>query len=429
MWFYGYFPTVLIILKLHFSAGEPSVAPAPVLTQTGTRGSSVELLCRAPEGHAGLEFKLFKLRQLIETIKHTTKQQEAHFTLSLGGNDKEKENHYCCQYENSMFSMYMQPKLEAVDVSPPPSPHLVVEPSGGHVVPGQTLSFHCQAPDDPQKQSPKAFLLLRRAKGGPGSLIAPAKLVSQSQESRFSVTTEGQEDGGEYVCLYQLKVPKTVNSTASQPVHITVIELPVPTLALSHHEDKVLECVGSPAYPNAFFSLFRVGVLSPQANHQGSLTQHSAKFPIPARYEHGMQYQCQYSVSLANTQAYSKMSTPLSVPCITGYHECTQASTGNTDLALIVGSVSAGVLFFMVVSLLGFAVHRHIKNTTERRRQRERGKFWQHVHSKDHIVDLTLQRVDFGSEDTERRTLQEKNPVSEPIYDYPMSTFKNPSFL
>lgn len=132
-------------------------------------------------------------------------------------------------------------------------------------------------------------------------------------------------------------------------------ELPVPTLSLSQHEDKLLECVGSPAYPKAFFSLFRVGVLSPQATHQASLTQHSAKFPIPARYEHGMQYQCQYSVSLANTQAYSKMSTPLSVPCITGeycaecqvishkwtlnlnllhnisgYHDCTQASTGNS---------------------------------------------------------------------------------------------------
>jgi len=32
---------------------------------------------------------------------------------------------------------------------------------------------------------------------------------------------------------------------------------------------------------------------------------------------------------------------------------------GSTDLALIAGSVSAGILFLMVVSLLGFAVHRH----------------------------------------------------------------------
>lgn len=115
--------------------------------------------------------------------------------------------------------------LDVVFASPLPSPHLKVEPSSGHVIPGETLSFHCQAPPDHQKQPPKAFLLLQRATGTPGSMVAPAKLVSQSQEARFSVKTMGQEDSGEYVCLYQLKLPKMgqLNSTASQPVHITVI--------------------------------------------------------------------------------------------------------------------------------------------------------------------------------------------------------------
>lgn len=115
--------------------------------------------------------------------------------------------------------------VAVVSVSPPPSPHLVVEPSSGHVIPGDTLSFHCQTPPDSQKQHPEAFLLLRRAKGTPGSMVAPAQLVSQSHEAHFSVKTMGREDGGEYVCLYQLKSSKTeqVNSTASQPVHITVI--------------------------------------------------------------------------------------------------------------------------------------------------------------------------------------------------------------
>lgn len=115
--------------------------------------------------------------------------------------------------------------LDVVSVSPPPSPHLKVEPSGGNVMPGETLSFHCQAPPDHQKHPPKAFLLLRRAIGTPGSMVAPAKLVSQSQEAHFSVKTIGREDSGEYVCLYQLKLPNTgqLNSTASQPVHINVI--------------------------------------------------------------------------------------------------------------------------------------------------------------------------------------------------------------
>ncbi|XP_058635630.1 immunoglobulin superfamily member 1 isoform X3 [Onychostoma macrolepis] len=346
-------------------AAEYSAPPAPTLTQTDARDSSVELLCQAPE---------------------------------------------------------------VVSVSPPPSPHLVVEPSGGHVIPGDTLSFHCQAPPDPQKQPPEAFLLLRRAKGTQGSMVAPAQLVSQSHEARFSVKTMGREDGGEYVCLYQLKSSNTgqVNSTASQPVHITVIELPVPTLSLSRHKGEVLECVGSPSYPQGFFYLFRVGILSPEATHQASLTQYSARFPIPTHYEHGAQYQCQYRVSLGKSNVFSKMSSPVTIPCITGYHECTPNSIGSTDLALIVGSVSAGVLFLMVVAILGFAVHRHLKNMSERRRQRDQEKFWQHVHSRDHIVDLTLQRVDIESEGS-GQTLRGRPSFSEPIYDYPMATFKNPS--
>lgn len=426
MSFCGYFLTALIILKQYFSAADISVPPAPTLIQTAVIDSSVELICQAPQGYGGLQFKLFKIRKLSQTVQHLTEEQSARFMLR--GKDTEKENLYCCQYENSMFSSYMQPEPKDF-FSPPPSPHLMVEPSSGHVKPGETLSFHCQAPPEHQKHPPETFLLVQKAKGTPGSMVAPAKLVSQSLEAHFSVKTMGREDSGEYVCLYQLKLPKTgqVNSTASQPVHITVIELPVPTLSLSQHEGKVLECVGSPAYLKGFFSLFRVGVLSPEATHQASPTQHSAKFPVPTHYEHGAQYQCQYSVSLGNFWAYSKMSTPVTLPCITGYHTCTQVSTGSTDLALIAGSVSAGVLFLMVVSLLGFVVHRHIKNKSDGRRQREQEKFWQHVHSKDHIVDLTLQRVDIGSEGFEGM-LRGRPRDSEAIYDCPMTTFKNTSF-
>ncbi|KAK2888867.1 hypothetical protein Q8A67_014242 [Cirrhinus molitorella] len=423
--FCGFFLTALIILKLYFCAAEYSAPPAPTLIQTATGGSSVELLCQAPGGYGGLVFKLYKMRQLIDKVERSTEQQRAHFILR--GKDTEKKNLYCCQYDSSMISSYMQPEPK-VSVSPPPSPNLMVEPSSGQVSPGETLSFHCQAPPDSQKQPPEAFLLLRTAKGSPGSMVAPAQLVSQSHDARFSVKTVGREDGGEYVCLYQLKSANTeqVNSTASQPVQITVIELPVPTLSWSRHNGEVLECVGSPSYPQGFFYLFRVGALSPEATHQASLIQHKARFPVPTRYEHGAQYQCQYSVSLGNSNAYSKMSSPVTIPCITGYHSCTSASTGNTDLPLIVGSVSAGVLFLMVVVILGFAVHRHIKNMSERRRQRDQEKFWQHVHARDHIIDLTLQRVDIESE-ANGQMLRGRPSFSEPIYDYPMATFKNPS--
>ncbi|XP_026070131.1 alpha-1B-glycoprotein [Carassius auratus] len=423
MLFCGYLLTALIILTPHFSAAEYTAPPAPTLTQTAIRTSSVKLLCQAPEGYGGLVFKLFKMRELIDKVEHSAEQQRAVFILK--GKDTEKDDQYCCQYDNSMFSFYMQPEQK---VGPPPSPQLVVEPSSGNVSPGDTLSFHCRAPPDHQKRSPEAFLLLRRAKGTPGSMVAPAQLVSQSNEAHFNVKTKGREDGGDYVCLYQLKSQKTgqVNSTASQPVHITVIELPVPTLSLSRHKGEVLECVGSPSYPQSYFSLFRVGVLSPEATHQASPIQYSARFPIPIRYERGVQYQCQYSVSLGNTKAYSKMSSPVTIPCITGYHVCTSSSTGNTDLALIVGSVSAGVLFLTVVVILGFAIHRHFQKMSERRRQRDQEKFWQHVHSRDHIVDLTLQRVDIGTEEN-GQMLRGGASLSEPIYDYPMATFKNAS--
>ncbi|XP_051563695.1 uncharacterized protein LOC127446643 isoform X2 [Myxocyprinus asiaticus] len=334
MSFCGYLLTALIIIRQHFSAaGQPSVLEAPTLTQVAARVSSVELLCQAPQGYGGFIFKLFKVQQLIDTVQHSSEQREARFVLR--GNDTDNKNLYCCQYQNSMYSSYMKPEPK-ISISTPPPPHLVVEPSSGHAMLGQTLSFHCQAPLTPQ-ELPEAFLLLQRARGTPGSMVAPAKLVSQSQQSRFSVRIIAHEDGGEYMCLYQITLPKMgqMNSTASQPVYINVI----------------------------------------------------------------------------------------------GHHLCTPSSagnTGNTDLALIVGSVSAGVLVLMAVSLLGFAIHRHVKATAVSRRQREQEKLWNHVHSRDHIVDLTLQRVDIGSEDF-GRAFKRRPSVSEPIYDCPMTTFINPT--
>ncbi|XP_026113296.1 uncharacterized protein LOC113091846 [Carassius auratus] len=311
MSFCGYFLTALIILKQHFSAAEYTVPPAPTLTQTDSRDSSVELLCQAPEGYGGLVFKLFKIQELIDKVEHSNEQQAARFILK--GEDIEKEISYCCQYDLSMISQYMTPEMK---------------------------------------------------------------------------------------------------------------ELPVPTLSLSRHKGAVLECVGSPSYPQGFFYLFRVGVPSPEETHQASLTQHSARFPIPTRYEHDAQYQCQYSVSLGKSNAYSKMSSAVTIPCITGYHNCTPTSTGSTDLALIGGSVSGGVLFLMVVAILGFAVHKHFKNMLERKRQRDQ--LWQHVSFRDYTVDLTLQHVDIESEGS-GRTLRGRPSFSDPIYENVMATFKNPS--
>lgn len=432
MSFYGYLLTAFIIFRQDFcSAEQPSNPEAPTLTQTSMSGSSVELLCQAPQGSGGLEFKLFKLRTLVDTVSYRSKQREARFVLK--GIDTSEENWYCCQYENSIISPYFSPKLKStakVPVAPPPSPRLVVEPSSDYVVTDQTLSFRCQAPAASLNQPPDAFLLIQRTRET--SMTGPYKLVSRSQQPLFSVKTMGREDSGDYVCLYQLTLPKTgqVNSSTSQPVHITVIDLPVPTLSLSKNDrSDVLECVGSPAFPQAYFSLFRVGSLFPEATRPFSLTEVRGRFPVANHYEQGEQYQCQYTVQLGNSNLYSKMSLPVNLPCIQG-KQCTPSSTGRTgkaDLVLIIGSVSAGVLFLMVVSLLSFAIHRHIKTMAEKRRKREQDKLWQQIHIGDPIIDLPLQPFDCNSQDFEpafnRRPL-----VPEPIYDCPMmTTFTNPA--
>lgn len=70
----------------------------------------MELLCQAPVGSGGVEFKLFRVRQEIDTKKYSSKQREARFVLK--GEDTKKENLYCCQFDNSMYSSYISPKLK-----------------------------------------------------------------------------------------------------------------------------------------------------------------------------------------------------------------------------------------------------------------------------------------------------------------------------
>ncbi|XP_056606699.1 uncharacterized protein LOC130424799 [Triplophysa dalaica] len=420
MTFCRFLLTVFIILGQDFCDAEQSSVPeAPTLTSS-VKGSSVELLCQAPLGSGGVEFKLFRVHKMIDTKTYSSKQRDALFVLK--GEDTKNENLYCCQYDNSMISSYFSLEMKSkVSASPPSPPVLTVRPSNDHIGTGQTLTFTCQTSPAPLNPLPDAFFLIRTSRGTPSSMLAPPKLVSRSQKPSFSVKAMGREDSWEYTCLYQLTLPKTgrVNSTTSRPVRITVIDLPVPTLSLSKD---VLECLGSASYPQASFSLFRVGSTSPVASRQFSLTKHSALFPITNRYDHDTLYQCQYTVPMGNSHLPSKMSNTVNLPC--NKEHCTSppaGNTGRTDLALIIGSVSAGVLFLMVVVLLSFAIHRRVKTLADKRRKREQEQFWQKLHSRDHVVDLPLQRADY-----EFQNFRRKPSVSEPIYDIPMSTFAKP---
>ncbi|GAA6075177.1 alpha-1B-glycoprotein-like isoform X1, partial [Tachysurus ichikawai] len=90
------------------------------------------------------------------------------------------------------------------------------------------------------------------------------------------------------------------------------------------------------------------------------------------------------------------------------------------DLPLVFGSIATALLFLMVFIFLWVGICKYAKSAAENRRQREQDQFWKQVHSRDHIIDLTLQRVRTGSKEDEAAA------ESEPIYDCPLSTFTHP---
>lgn len=90
-------------------AEQPSVPEAPTLTSS-VKGSSVELLCQAPQGSGGVEFKLFRVHQKIDTKTYSSKQRDALFVLK--GEDTKNENLYCCQYDRSMISSYVSLEMK-----------------------------------------------------------------------------------------------------------------------------------------------------------------------------------------------------------------------------------------------------------------------------------------------------------------------------
>ncbi|XP_042160317.1 uncharacterized protein LOC112238540 isoform X3 [Oncorhynchus tshawytscha] len=178
-----------------------------------------------------------------------SERQEAQFTVRVR-EDSAREVLYCCLYQNSQgmyspYSHYLTLKQQGVaspraPPPPPPPPPLLppilsVDPPGGQVKHGQTLSFHCSPPPPHSQQSPKpeAFLLLRTAKvtghSMGSSMVHPqASLVSHStaQTGAFHLGPVRGGEGGSYTCLYQVTVPRQgpANSTASHPVLVTVTE-------------------------------------------------------------------------------------------------------------------------------------------------------------------------------------------------------------
>ncbi|XP_072538861.1 uncharacterized protein [Salminus brasiliensis] len=414
---------------LAFGSADPlGSPPAPELIQVQDGGPVLVLRCQAPRGHRGQQFRLYQTRKLVDTVHLDTEQTQAEFKLQGGA--MEQENLYCCQYDNSMISPYTTVRAPPRPIRPLTPPLLSVTPPAGRVLPGQVMQFHCQVPPPSPGHHPMTFLLRRR----PWEAGLDQE-VGRSSDPHFKVGPVSQTDGGIYTCLYQLTHPEGVqNSVPSSPVVINITaHLPPPQL--SHDDEGVLVCTGSPSYPGAHFSLYHQGADFPSATQHAPMVQHSARFAVPeVRRQAGGGYECQYSVLLGTEWAHSQRSAAITLPCPTGSPSCSSSPTGYTpsskgdrvDLALIIGSVSAALLFMLVLIIVGFTVHKHAEAAAVKRRQREQDALWQHVHSRDHIADLTLPRVNISPTD-HFAAGNGRISMSEPIYDYPFTTFTSPS--
>ncbi|XP_035022374.2 uncharacterized protein LOC118115375 isoform X1 [Hippoglossus stenolepis] len=412
----------LCLTEGQLSTASPCLPPPPPALDIYVRSKdTVVLTCKVPEGHHGVFFLLYRFREKVDSQDLQSGAGEAQFTLKV---KEEDLGLFCCLFRDrrgcySAFSPYL--KLEHQNEDPPtrtiptfPPPVLSVEPSSGVVKCGDVLSFSCSIPDLPPQSQARlghtsasvAFLLLRTSEslGSTPVILQPRSGLVSSSEPQAGVFTVGPVKGGEdgeYTCFYQVtRKRRIMNSTVSNVVQVTVTAdvLPLPTLVLHQQTDVWhLLCTGSPAYPGAVFSLYLADNELPVATHHTKVIQHQASFPVPVQDPLVVLYQCQYSVFLGKTWSNSQRSRPLSV--IKGVPPPSSPGLSGVDWPMVLGSFSAVVLFLCSVVLVVVVAHRKVKAAAEKKKTREEAQFWTRVHAKDHVVDLTLRRSSFTSQE------------------------------
>ncbi|CAG5941992.1 unnamed protein product, partial [Menidia menidia] len=331
-------------LRKHSASSTAYTLPPPSLNIYSRSKDSVVLICQAPEGHFGIRFMLYNKTEQVDSMDFQPAAREVQFTVEMKGWELGKRYLFCCLYRSreGFYSAF--------------SPYLQLERQTREIKRGETLSFRCMVPTHPnqsqsqsqsQSKKPATFLLLRTDKhSGLTSVIPqpPSGQVSNS-ETQPGVFTLGPVLGGEegeYTCLYQItKKRGMINSTVSNVVQITITDmLPAPTLTLQRQTDVWhLLCSGSPAYPGGVFSLFLAGDELPVATHLAKMMHHEVIFQVPVQDTAVALYQCQYSVMLMKMWSHSPRSIPLSV-------------TRGVDWPLVLGSVSAAVLFLCSLALV-----------------------------------------------------------------------------
>ncbi|XP_028311033.1 uncharacterized protein LOC114468365 isoform X2 [Gouania willdenowi] len=433
---------VLIFLSLQIwgslsASTSTSSPPPPKLDIYLNLEDDVILVCRAPEGHYGLVFTLYQERE--ESLH--SEEAEVQFTVRKRESKSDRRDLFCCLYKNrdgvySGFSTYLE-LTHQTDPAPTltsyPPPLLSVEPSTGLVKRGATLSFSCTVPAHAlQSQSdsnqPVTFLLLRSVEltVGASTVPPPASLVSNSQPGIFTVSPVRGEEEGEYSCVYQIsKRKRLVNSTVSNVVKVTVTDgLPLPTLVLQQQTDVLyLLCKGSAAYPGALFSLFLMHDDVPIVTQRSKVIEHQATFAIPVQDTPQALYQCQYSVQLGGKWSYSERSHYLAINRGSEIPTTTSQDVSGVDWPLVLGSFSAAVLFISSLALIVVIAHRKVKAASQEKKNREQAQFWTHVHSKDHVVDLTLSRTSVTSQEWSREN--HESASRSPLWSS-LSTFTSP---
>ncbi|XP_034045017.1 uncharacterized protein LOC117526994 isoform X2 [Thalassophryne amazonica] len=300
LWKYTLFFTFLQLWGRISASTSPPNLPAPVLEVLSRSSTSVVLVCRAPVGHHGVLFMLYRMREQVDSQEHQPGTQEVHFSVSMKDSSLDERELFCCLYKNnqgfySAFSPYLQ--------------------------------------------------------------------LDHNQDL-----------------------------------------LPVPTLLLQQQTDMWhLVCRGSPAYPGAVFSLYLVGSVIPVTTHHAHWNSHQATFPVPVQDSLLAHYQCQYSVLLGSKWANSERSLPLDV--VKGISPPPEPEASGVDWPLVLGSLSAVVLFLCSVALTIVVAHRKVKASAEEKKKRQEAQFWAQVHSKDHVIDLTLRRSSFISQPVENLAL------------------------